>query len=318
VTSAAGAATISDYSVFGLRVRSELPLPELLDAEGSFEPQVTVTIGKAPEAPAAGAPPHLTGGGLLLEIADVARYFVKDGSSIVVEPQPGVAEANVRLYLLGSAMGALLHQRGLLPLHANAIELGGRAFAFMGASGSGKSTLAAWFHDHGYRIIADDVCAVRFDEAAGPVVVPGLPRLRLWKEALKSSGRTPSHFSRSYAGDETWDKFDVPLPRESAVRGEVELAGVYLLGTSDKLDISRLRGLEAAEAVFANTYRGSYVPAVGNVELHWELCVQLVTKTPVFSLLRTWDLTRISGEIGQLVEHATGLLKGVDAGIKNC
>ena len=74
-----------------------------------------------------------------------------------------VPDANIRLYLLGSAMGVLLHQRGLLPLHANAVEIDGKAFAFMGASGSGKSTLAAWFHDHGYRIIADDVCAVRFE-----------------------------------------------------------------------------------------------------------------------------------------------------------
>lgn len=304
VTSAVMAGTTFDYSVFGLHVRSELQLPELLEAEGSSRPEVTVSTGKVPEAPASGAGPHLVDGGLMLEIPGVARYFVKGGSSILVEREPGVPEANVRLFLLGSAMGALLHQRGLLPLHANAAELGGRAFAFMGASGSGKSTLAAWFNDHGHRIIADDVCAVRFNAANRPAVVPGLPRLRLWKEALTNSGRRPSQFERSYAGDETWDKFDVPLPRETAVREEVELAGVYLLGKADKLDIRRLQGLEAAEAVFANTYRGSYVPAIGKVELHWQSCVRLVRKTPVFSLMRTWDLTRISSEIEELVDHA--------------
>ena len=85
-------------------------------------------------------------------------------AEIVAEPRQGVPDSNVRLFLLGSAMGALLHQRGLLPLHTNAVEVGGRAFAFMGKSGAGKSTLAAWFHDRGFRIVADDVCVVGFDD----------------------------------------------------------------------------------------------------------------------------------------------------------
>ena len=42
---------------------------------------------------------------------------------------PGASSRNVRVFLLGSAFGALLHQRGLLPLHANAVEVDGRAVA---------------------------------------------------------------------------------------------------------------------------------------------------------------------------------------------
>ena len=134
----------------------------------------------------------------------------------------------------------------------------------MGASGSGKSTLAIWLHHHGYRIIADDVCAVRFD-GERPFVTPGLPRLRLWKEALEHTGRQASEFARSYAGDDNWDKFDVPLPHDAAVRVEVELGAIYLLGKGDRFGISQLQGLEATDAIFANTYRGAYLPAAGSV-----------------------------------------------------
>ena len=292
-----------DYSLFGLHVRSELALPELLGADPQSEPQVIVRLGKVPDAPAPGVGPHLTEGGLLLVIDAVGRYFVKDGSTVVVEPYPGVPDANLRLYLLGSAMGVLLHQRGLLPLHANAVEIDGKAVAFMGASGAGKSTLAAWFHDRGFRIVADDVCAVLFD-GERPFVAPGMPRLRLWKEALEGSGRQASEFSRSYAGDDNWDKFDVPIPHETAVRAKVELAGVYLLGKGEGLSISELRGLEATEAVFANTYRGSYVPAAGNIQSHWESCVRLVRGVPIFQLLRAWDLSRASSEMEETVAHA--------------
>ncbi|MEG8053162.1 hypothetical protein QP185_07710 [Sphingomonas aerolata] len=53
-------------------------------------------------------------------------------------------------YLLGTALGALLHQRALLPLHCNAIVHDGKAFLFCGDSGAGKSTLAAVFEARGY------------------------------------------------------------------------------------------------------------------------------------------------------------------------
>src|SRR5687768_1987297 len=104
-----------DYSLFGLHIRSELPLPELLAVENSSPPHVTIQVGKVPQALETGRRTQVTDGGLLLLIDGVGGYFVKDGSAIIVEPHPGVPDSNVRIFLLGSAMGALLHQRGLLP-----------------------------------------------------------------------------------------------------------------------------------------------------------------------------------------------------------
>ena len=296
-----------DYSVFGLHVRSDLELPELLAAPPGEQPEVTIRLGDVP----AGVKPddglQSTEQGAVLTIDGIARYAIADGASIIVDREPDVPDANIRLYLLGSAMGVLLHQRGLLPLHANAVEIDGKAFAFMGASGSGKSTLAAWFHDHGFRIIADDVCAVRFDQQDRPIVTPGLPRLRLWKEALEGTGRQPSQFSRSYAGDETWDKYDVPLPHDRAVRTGIELAGVYLLGKGDDLAIHPLRDLKAAEAVFENTYRGAYLSSAGNAQSHWESCLLLVRQTPIFQLSRAWGLARVSHDMAHIVAHVRDL-----------
>src|SRR4051812_25201168 len=197
-----------DYQLFGLTVRSEIQLPELFLTTGKVDPDVTIRRASFTEVT---SEPGLQAdrSGLVLTIPDVARYRIEGGREIVVDSGPEVPERNVRLYLLGSAFGALLHQRGLLPLHANAIEVEGKAVAFMGASGSGKSTLAAWFHDRAHRIVADDVCVLRFDELGGAMAQPGLPRLRLWDEALEATGRNAADFSRSYVGDESYNKFDV-------------------------------------------------------------------------------------------------------------
>ncbi|MEO6581063.1 MAG: hypothetical protein ABIN83_07910 [Sphingomicrobium sp.] len=290
-----------DYYLFGLHIRSELYLPELPAVTLASAPQVEVRIGEVGSVGEDGLVP--IDGGALLTIDGIARYSITDGSTIMIDRRPDVPDANVRLYLLGSALGMLLHQRGLLPLHANAVEIDGRAFAFAGASGAGKSTLAAWFHDHGYPIIADDVCAISFNEARLPFVAPGLPRLRLWREALERSGRDVAEYARSYAGDETWDKYDVPLRQQAPISTPVPLGGIYLLVKGDSLAITRLQGIEAIEAMFAHTYRGRYVPAFGDVGKHWQSCARLASHTPIFQLVRPWGLDRLAADIPVVVSH---------------
>jgi hypothetical protein len=284
------------YRLFGLAIRSDLAIPELRDAATGSEPDVTIHLGAGP-------------GGPNIVIDGVARYNVIGGRDIYVSPVPGVSPRNVRLYLLGSAMGLLLHQRGLLPLHANAIELDGRAIAFMGPSGSGKSTLAAWFHDRGRVVVADDVCVVGFAQDNAAFVQPGLPRLRLWKEALEASGRNPAHFARSYAGDEDWDKFDVPLDNGGARKGSVTLGGIYVLAAGDESRIERLGGVEAAEALFANTYRGHFVASAGEPKLHWEACIRLVQSIPIFRAVRRWGLERMDEDAERLLLHAREVMR---------
>ena len=296
-----------DYSLFGLHIRSELPLPELLAVDRLSAPHVTIQLGKVPEAPESGRRTQVTEGGLLLLIDGVGGYFIKDGSTIIVEPQPGVPDANVRIFLLGSAMGALLHQRGLLPLHANAVEVGDRAFAFMGESGAGKSTLAAWFNDRGYRIVADDVCVVNFAGDGRPQVCPGVGRLRLWREVLDATGRDVAAYQRSFFGDEAPDKYDVPLARAAETDDAIPLAAIYLLERSKDLEIERLTGVAAAEAIFANTYRGLFVPLTGNSQDHWSACVRLVRSTPVFRAGRRWGLDELAEQYAGLLEHAEHL-----------
>ena len=290
-----------DYCLFGLYIRSDLALPELRAATLDLEPQVELRLGPVSGAARPGLVP--IEGGAQLTIEGVARYAITNGSKITIDRDADVADANVRLYLLGSAMGILLHQRGLLPLHANAVEIDGRAYAFTGASGAGKSTLAAWFHDHGYKIIADDVCAISFNPDQAPMVAPGLPRLRLWREALERSGRDAASFKRSYAGDDDWDKYDVPLPSGEAVATAVPLGGIYVLATGEGLSITPLQGIEATEAMFANTYRGAHLPMVGDVGLHWQSCVRLASHTPTFRLARQWGLDRLDDSIVALVAH---------------
>lgn len=295
------------YHLFGFRLASDIEFPELPLASFDGLADAEVRLGSLDEGPTNPTPWPIEGGAMFA-IPEVARYAVVEGRRIIVDPDEQADPRNVRLYLLGSAMGLLLHQRGVLPLHANAVEIDGGAVAFMGPSGAGKSTLAAWLHDQGLRIVADDVCAIQFDEASRPLVSRGLPRLRLWKSALEATGRSADGFERSYAGDDEWDKFDVPLPLGQAAGEPVPLAALYLLATGDELIFEPLDGVAAAEAVFANTYRGQYIDGADQARRHWEACLKLIAVTPIFRVVREWGFDPFDGQARRIVDHARHLV----------
>jgi hypothetical protein len=291
------------YSVFGLVVESEPHLSELPPAPEGTTPDIRIRYGET------GAPEDGPDGysaseqGTLLRVPRVGRYSIREGREIVVEPSADAPDHNVRLFLLGSALGALLHQRGLLPLHANAIEMEGRAVAFCGHSGAGKSTIAAWFHDRGHRILTDDVCVIGFDAAGRALAYPGIPRLRLWREALEASGRDAGEYRRSF---DEMDKYDVPSERRALE--PLPLAAIYLLRQAEAdasgPSIERLQGVDCVETVVSNTYRGAYLRTIGRTGEHLAACLRVARQVPVFRAARLWGFDRFDAQAELLQTHA--------------
>lgn len=308
------------YRLFGLRVASEIELPELFDAglEAGDGPIDVKIVRGAVAAAGPGAVDGLVvaGDGATLEVPDVARFHVVGGKTITVGALPGTPEANVRLFLLGSASAILIYQRGLLPLHANAIEIDGRAVAFLGESGAGKSTLAAWFNDRGARILSDDVCVVGFGDGGGeceePLAMPGLPRYRLWRDALERSGRDAADHPRSYFGDDEYEKFDVAVPVAKSTAVPLPVAALYVLEQGEEFSVEPLVGIAATQALFAHSYRGGYLSVIGGQEAHWRSCLRLIQAVPVFRARRRWNVAAMDEENEALLDHVRGLARTLE------
>ena len=112
----------------GWRVRSSFRLPELLPWQGDERP-VDIEIGFGQIDEPAEEPifilPHcrLWANGIFIFTLDgVGRFWVKDGCRVVIESDPGISESELRVFLLGTVLGVLCHQRGLLPIHASAVR----------------------------------------------------------------------------------------------------------------------------------------------------------------------------------------------------
>jgi hypothetical protein len=241
----------------------------------------------------------------MLTVANVARYLIRAGGEILVDPMPGASDRDVRLFLLGSALGILCHQRGLLPLHANAIVADGGAVAFAGASGAGKSTLAAQFQSRGYEVLCDDVCVVQFDEAGRAYAWPGLPRLKLWGDAAAAFGHDSAGLDRAIEG---MDKYHVPLESAGPAR-PIPFRRLYLLSRSadgEEGEVVRLTGMAAMEAVMAQTYRGAYLAPMGLAGRHFRQCAALAASAGIFAASRAWGYDVLEREAKRLEAHFTG------------
>jgi len=85
--------------------------------------------------------------------------------------------------------------------------------------------LAAYFQQQGYRLLCDDVCVISFDEAGQPLAWPGVPRLKLWADALQALKRSTDGLSR--IGFDI-DKYHVPV-QSYATGGPLPLENIYRL-----------------------------------------------------------------------------------------
>src|SRR5450432_2750393 len=102
---------------FGLRFRSELELPEL-EPGAAGEPDVIVRLGDAPAelqgGVRVGRHGWATSAAFLFEAPGVARYLVSGGAEVTIEPALAAEASHIRTYLLGSVLGALCYQRGMI------------------------------------------------------------------------------------------------------------------------------------------------------------------------------------------------------------
>lgn len=296
------------YVLFGIPIHSEFRLPEL--AEVPAAPRATLSISRGRVDPdLAGAIYgnrhfQMCGGDIKLSIPGVARFHVRDGVMIVVDPDPAATDKQIQLFLLGTAMGMACLQRGLLPLHANAIAMEGRAVGFAGASGVGKSTLAAHYLRHGDGVLADDICAVDLvGEDAVPIVHPGISRIRLWKQSLHLLEEGAGPLEPVHPGI---DKFSWANPGRTE---PMPLSALYILSRSDgeeTMSVRRLHGGEAIRCLIEQTYRHDLLQTVPNYHFRIDQAFALAARVPVFAVCWPHDFAGLQANARQLREHALG------------
>ncbi|HYD97747.1 MAG TPA: hypothetical protein VEH84_00065 [Alphaproteobacteria bacterium] len=295
------------YALCGLRVESDLPLPELLPWRGDDRPaDIEIRLGEVPDRleGAVHEGPLLqvaADGTCRYAIAGVAAYRVAGGRHVTVQPWMEPTATDIRVFLLGSVFGFLCHQRGLLPLHAGCVEIGGHVVALAGPSGVGKSTLTAAFLRRGFRVLADDVTVVDVAAPGGPLVLPSFPRVKLWRDAMDGLGVAPDGLVRVRR---EMDKFQLPLPGAAFLAEPRPLAAVYHLGVAGderNAGIDPLRGTAAVSALVEAVYRQNAALRIRKSTLLGD--VMRVAKLSTARFGRMPDLSALDAAVSAIAAH---------------
>jgi hypothetical protein len=293
---------VFSYITYGLRLRSDLKLPELLAGDETLAEEDVVIRLNSP------APPPEFPGLINFSFYDsqticirskrVGTFCARSGREIVVEPTPDADEELLRLFILGPALAMLLYQRGMLVLHASAVALAGNGVAFLGFSGWGKSTTAAALHTRGHGVIADDMVAVQMDDAGEqPIVWPGFPQLKLWPEAATSLGVPPeslitlhhTYVKRARKAEENFSSAPLPLKR------------LYVLAEGDAQSIEQLPPQDAVIELVRHSF-GTRLLSSQPSGAHFSRCASLAKRLPVHRLTRPRLLDELP-MLAQLVEQ---------------
>lgn len=295
----------TNYYAFGLNIESEIEFPLLIEGHRPA-PDLVIRLGPVPhileqaQAKEGESIYQISAGSLLLKIDKVARYLVSGGCEIIVEPDLAASEKDVRLFLLGSAMGALLYQRGVWPLHGSAIVCGDGAALFVGARGSGKSSLAGEFHRRGFEVLADDICAINAGNDGTFQVWPGIPNIKLWADSVVKLGGDPSQLTRTSSAH---DKYDIPVQQFG--RDPLAVQAVYALYTLDSqggVILKPLKGFDKIQELTANTYRLPFLAGMQLAPQHFQQVQALARQVRVVRITRPLQPFLLS-ELADMIER---------------
>lgn len=293
------------YRVAGLTVASEIELPGAIAAAQTSAPDIAVRAGQVPEAlphaSARGPTWEIAGDRFLFRIPNVARFLLTGGREIVFEAAAGAQAADVSIFLVGTVLGILLHQRGQVVLHASAVRVNGKAVLFCGPSGAGKSTLAAALAQRGFPLVADDFCAITVSEAGTVTVQPDGRNLKLWAQAIQKldlaerrgapvRNRLQKYFVEPAA------IFTEPLP----------LGTVYALREArppHNAGIERPNVVDAALILRRTAYRPLLVNRMGQKADYFRAATAIANAAGIFRLTRAFNFASMPELVAQLERH---------------
>ena len=114
----------------------------------------------------------------VMSFTDQADYYLWP-ERLICHLRQTVPSHLLNVQLFTSVLPFWLELRGYVTIHASAVNLAGKAVAFIAHSRDGKSTLAAALLQDGCSLLTDDVLPLSSGES-GYWANPGYPAMRMW------------------------------------------------------------------------------------------------------------------------------------------
>ena len=280
------------YKAFNLHFITPFECPELIEidsGENKLE-RISIKYARTPKTLKnilnVGPTFQSNNDELLLQLQTVGNYYIKYGNEILIEKKDEtITEDIVRLFLFGSAIGALLQQRDLLVLHASAFKTNKGAVLICGTSGAGKSTTLQSFIKKGYQKLSDDTIALYYDEQEKKIMcLPSYPQSKLWKKSLDMLDYESNGLKR--VGLEI-EKFALST-KEYFYDKPLALHAIFILATHQKedIEINKIEGMARFNVIRNQTYRKNFLNKLIHKKTQLKLGTLSINQAMIHRVLR--------------------------------
>lgn len=290
------------YFAYGLTLRVPFRCDSLVEAETNAAADVEVVEGRVPRQLSSPIfrdryydviPDRL----LFRGAPRSARFLVERGATITFERDDGCQEDLFRYYLQHHALAAALRHRGLLVLHASSAVNSETTVGLTGASGAGKSTTMAALIAGGWRMLSDEIVALRLNDQGSLEVLPGAIHVHLHEDAAatlpyKTAGLPRHQWHRG--------KIAVPLTGTRCNAPAVLNKLVHLETTrTSAMRTERITGHQKLRRLIASIYGPS---VSGQIATDFDLFAAALTHVEFLSVMRPRDAWTLDAVL-EVVAH---------------
>jgi hypothetical protein len=188
--------------------------------------------------------------------------------------------------------------RGDVPLHAAAVDVGGRALLLAAPGRFGKTTLAASFLRGGHRLLSEDISCCRLSDPA--TVVPGPAMLRVRHDAYAELELPGTH----RVGEDE-DRVHLALDLDARGSGQpVPIAGIVLLHRGDgDTSLDRVPAAAALPDLWALSFK---LPTDEDRARSFRAIADVAASVPVWRLVRRMRYDEVDALIERLIATCLG------------
>ena len=279
------------YRIYGFIVESEFELKLLVPACENDTSQDVITIAERDvkeevlsclEA-ADALKKHYEIGLDKSVMENIGGYYLIQNSQILVRLKEGYTYETISAWILGFCLSMALLQKGILTIHCSALATDSGAVLISGTPGAGKSSLAGKLLEHGYKLMADDVASVRFDNDKC-MVYPAYPFQKLCSNEVEKKALDKN---RLIYINEDKDKYLVPVDDIFEAKPHQLKAFFYIIKAPvEELTIKKLSGFECFMSVKDNLFLHRLK---GNWETTPEVisqCMKIASECDVYLIVR--------------------------------